>query len=585
MPASRSPAPESRSPESERGRGSAAAERAEFALPLAALALVLGFYLWRLWALQVAYLDRDEFEHLHAAWNFSRGMMPYRDFYQVHPPWLYFMLAPILRRYPVESDPNAALAAIYAARRFAMLCAGMSLAMTFVLARIWRGSRVAWISIALVSTAVPFARKTLEIRPDGPALVLWLGFLAILVKAIEDRSFAGWKQRGLFALSGLLLGGAIMTTQKLLLGAQGAAVAMLWYLLVGEGPARARLLNTLAQLAGFCVPIVLTAAFLWSHDALRTFVGFVFIQVFQWKHHQPVYSALRLAWSQNPILLTLGILAMAVETPRTFRTRTFNPDKLMLLTTCGAIVGLFEVPVPFLQYFLTFLPLIAIYAGSLLLRMVEAPGPAIPRAGAVPTGVKRLAALGVLMAVALALARPYLVEWWPLITSAVLLSGALALMFRFPYPALALVLATVSVEPYRRMSEGLNPRLMKSQLLGVRAVLENTLATDTVMDGWSGFGLFRRQAWFYSCLNPGMLALLTPPDRDQLLADLQSGEIAPKVIALDKSLGSVSIPVTDFFLRNYVPLPVPYPRGPQAPRIYVREAASAPVPPNPPQTP
>jgi hypothetical protein len=195
--------------------------------------------------------------------------------------------------------------------------------------------------------------------------------------------------------------------------------------------------------------------------------------------------------------------------------------------------------------------------------------------------VKRLAALAVLMAVALALARPHLVDWWPLITSAVLLAGALALMFRFPYPALALILVAVSVEPYCRMSERLNPQLMESQLLGVRAVLENALATDTVMDGWTGFGLFRRQAWFYSCLNPGMIALLTPPDRDQLLADLQTGKIATKVIMLDESLRSVSIPVTDFLLQNYVPLP-----GQRVLHMYVRKAAPAPAPPpTPPATP
>ncbi len=74
----------------------------------------------------------------------------------------------------------------------------------------------AWISAVLLSTVIVFVRKTLEVRPDGLAMVLWLGALAALIRAIEDSRAGRRSESALFALSGFLLGGAIMSTQKVL---------------------------------------------------------------------------------------------------------------------------------------------------------------------------------------------------------------------------------------------------------------------------------------------------------------------------------------------------------------------------------
>src|SRR5271155_1174486 len=82
-----------------------------------ALIQVAIFYIWRLSLLQTLAINRDEFEHLHAAWLISRGLIPYRDFFEHHTPGFWLMLAPLYQWYPVEQSPDTAVAFIFMARR------------------------------------------------------------------------------------------------------------------------------------------------------------------------------------------------------------------------------------------------------------------------------------------------------------------------------------------------------------------------------------------------------------------------------------------------------------------------------------
>ena len=75
--------------------------------------------------LKTVEFNPDEFWHLHSAWCLSRGMIPYRDFFEHHTPWLYFLLAPIFSLYRVDVDPNAAVAFIFLARRIMIFFAAI----------------------------------------------------------------------------------------------------------------------------------------------------------------------------------------------------------------------------------------------------------------------------------------------------------------------------------------------------------------------------------------------------------------------------------------------------------------------------
>ena len=155
------------------------------ALVLTALGLIVSLYLLRLRMLETLVIDPDEFEHLHVAWCMTKGLVPYRDFFEHHTPWLYFLIQPFFRFYATDTNANDAVAFIFFARRMAMVLAGVAIALTFMIARRWRGESVAWISAALLSTVIVFVRKTLEVRPDGLAMVLWLGALAALIRALR----------------------------------------------------------------------------------------------------------------------------------------------------------------------------------------------------------------------------------------------------------------------------------------------------------------------------------------------------------------------------------------------------------------
>src|SRR5262245_37034538 len=90
-------------------------ERLPGLLPVCGTAIVLtvAAYVARLWLLRVRDFDPDEFEHLHAGWLFANGMLPYRDFFQIHPPWFYFLLRPLFHFFAVETNAADAFGLLF----------------------------------------------------------------------------------------------------------------------------------------------------------------------------------------------------------------------------------------------------------------------------------------------------------------------------------------------------------------------------------------------------------------------------------------------------------------------------------------
>ena len=58
--------------------------RQPLALALPCALLIAGPYLARLSLLRTRTFDTDELEHLHAAWSYHQGLLPYRDFFEHH---------------------------------------------------------------------------------------------------------------------------------------------------------------------------------------------------------------------------------------------------------------------------------------------------------------------------------------------------------------------------------------------------------------------------------------------------------------------------------------------------------------------
>ena len=93
-----------------------------------------------------------------------------------------------------------------------------------------------------------------------------------------------------------------------------------------------------------------------------------------------------------------------------------------------------------------------------------------------------------------------------------------------------------------------------SQLSGLRYVLTSTRPTDTVLDGWSGLGVFRPHAYFYFFVHGGIMQFISAQDRQQLYDGLLSGTIAPTLVIPSGTLLELSPKVDEIFSLDYEPV-------------------------------
>ncbi|MFP2913098.1 hypothetical protein ACLESD_50460, partial [Pyxidicoccus sp. 3LFB2] len=110
----------------------------------------------------------DEFQYAHAAWLVSRGQVPYRDFFEVHLPLVYQVLAPLFL--VLGDDPLNVLAL-----RASMLVplAGACAAVAVLNRR--EGRAAVLLAPVLLLALPPFVRFATEVRPDALAIALFLG--------------------------------------------------------------------------------------------------------------------------------------------------------------------------------------------------------------------------------------------------------------------------------------------------------------------------------------------------------------------------------------------------------------------------
>jgi hypothetical protein len=214
---------------------------------------------------------------------------------------------------------------------------------------------------------------------------------------------------------------------------------------------------------------------------------------------------------------------------------------------------MFVIPTPYRQYTVMFLPLLGIVAGHFLLRTVDEICLAreqgelfrSPRLlWLIPLAVTLWHFLGLAAA---HLPRPplYLTSW-----IMILVVAGVLLRIRASSWALIALLAGLTVYPILQLPRG---RSNENALEGIRHVMENSTPGETVMDGFTGWGLFRPHAYFYYAIHSELRQMLTWDDRVRLLADLQAGRIAPRLVLFDLDLRRISDPITAFFETNYEP--------------------------------
>ncbi len=157
-----------------------------------ALLIVAGLAAWWIGILHKSY-DHDEVQRAHSVWLVSRGLRPYSEMFEVHPPY-FVLLTPILRHW---ADPCEAL------RAFRIFSAAGNLAFLGALVALgWspgaRGKRWAVVGVAFVAFYPKVLDYLIEFRIDawGYALGAWGAVLFLRRPEI----------RGRFATFGILSG-------------------------------------------------------------------------------------------------------------------------------------------------------------------------------------------------------------------------------------------------------------------------------------------------------------------------------------------------------------------------------------------
>jgi hypothetical protein len=463
---------------------------------------IAGLLLARLPLLSRCAFDPDELEHAHAAWLMSRGMLPYRDFFEHHTPWYYYLLRPLFRFFDVDGSFEGGRLFLVAGRGLSLVLTAVAIVLLVRAASRWADRRVGLLAGLLLVAQPIFLQKTLEMRPDVPAVVFFIAGLGLLVRGLRVSRAPNAPVLRFFFGGGLGLGAAVMCTQKMLFVLPGVLAGLaLWSLFATTGSVGARLRASVVVLLGVALPGIGTWAVFAAYGAGGAFITNNFLLNARWKH-TPTHQFVRLLTGSWPVL-ALAVLGAWRALARFFQSAERRWEDVLLLAVMGGLfAGVAVVPSAHRQYYLMLLPIVCLYAADGLWALA---GRALGR-GPVPPARAAALALGLV---------------------------PLALL-----PALALGGAY-------RSENGV-------QLARLRHVYDSTRPTDLVMDGWQGMGVFRPHAFRYFFLHEETRAMLPPAEWDAYLAALESGETRPSLIALDDNLRALGPRFLTFVGDHYV---------------------------------
>lgn len=265
-------------------------------------------------------------------------------------------------------------------------------------------------------------------------------------------------------------------------------------LLPGLWLAGAPLLALLAWAVGCAAPLLIMLAYFALRGGLSAFVECNLLVNLRWKAGFAPGAILR----EELLLPNAALCAFALVGLWLLLPRLRRPEGVVVLSGVAAFAGLWLVRVPWQQYYLTFLPVTALLAG-----------------------------LGLARASELLASRD---AWRQAATALVLVLGSL--------PPLSLFRAQLG-------------RSNADKQASIRFVIENTAPRESVLDGYTGVGVFRPHAWRFYFLHAELRQMLGEAERRELLLGLRDGTIAPRLISYDGHSSRVSPEITAFFEEHY----------------------------------
>jgi hypothetical protein len=485
------------------------AAAAERRLSWVVLALILLALAIRVPLLVHQKLGDDEAEHLHAAWAVVHGQVPYRDFWQIHPPLLYYLMAPVFTLMGED------LKIVYVGRGLMLLCLLLCLVQLYRIARACFDKLTGLLAVCLLSYLLLYWQPTYEVRPDLPQTLLILVSLWRFMRAWEDRS------RVEFLASGALLGIASCFLLKTLFPLVGFTLVfgLSASLRRSATVLRETLSDLLCFLAAFAVPLILGGVLLWKAGAWPGFYRWVVVGALRYPER---FSPFPFMYPKvHFVFYALALIGVGQTVTRFVRARIVDEVRLspLLAGSVTAAVYLFLMPAPYNQSALPFLPLAAMYGATVLRQVV---------ARVVPS---KTASLGEAVVGVVGSARR--LGWATLMT--VLLVG-------------------VCVPPVRALLTNLPP--FADQWADRRQLIRNVLALtspeDSVFDAF-GLYIFRPHASYYYRLNNGVLTWLQSGviQEAEIIRDLQRSHC--KVVIFSPRLTWLPPRLLGFLRSHYIP--------------------------------
>ncbi|MBI3781655.1 MAG: glycosyltransferase family 39 protein [candidate division NC10 bacterium] len=319
----------------------------------ASLGLIVFALVMRLPLLFYAPYEPDEFEHLHAAWAVAHGQVPFRDFWQLHPPLLYYLMAPVFTMLGED------LRIIYVARGFVFLCILLILLQLYRIARECFDSLTGLLAVLLLSYVLLHFQASYFFRPDTlEALVVIVGLW---------RFMRAWRshRRIEFVASGAILGVGFWVLSKALFPLAGLSLVFVLSSVLRRpaGALRSNFVGMLFFLGAFAIPVVLGGFLLWAAGALPNFLRWGVIHTFRYPVH---FSAIRALLPEvNLTFLALAVVGIVRAVARANVMDEFHLSPI-LAGSMTAAAFLFLMPAPNPQSALPFIPVAAMYAAEVL---------------------------------------------------------------------------------------------------------------------------------------------------------------------------------------------------------------------------
>ncbi len=499
----------------------------------------------------------DEFQHMHAAYLTSLGQVPYRDFFEHHTPFFYFLMAPLIQWSGAQFD--TLIHARYVSLAFALLAVLFATAWARRLQDGWAAATVATLMLG-----------SFFLFKSGTILFLDVFAVAFLF-------LFGW---ALHAAAGrlpwILLAGfsgatAVLFTQKAVMMFLGVAAYYLLKLVRADDALGRSRLETLREMGGLAFGALLSALLLvglLGWDALDEFFEYNVLLNLAWKaRHSPLQDLTRIAGTDGALCFA-AFAASCAHLYHLWRRRgRVTEADLPYFCFYGISLGLVALPVVWTEYLVNWVAFAAMAAGLGISPLLQRSWSALrtQRWLLAAAGAFALLQLAGLIGRALIVVEGPVpgttVVFSPWAVAAVIAFWALGILLIVRYglpapPARAALLGLLVVFPVVQQIDYLGDRPFTFQRERIEFVLANTDPDEPVIYGFDGYAVFRPDLYRYWFLHDELVLQLTT---EKVVADLKEliQSRKPRLVCYDSYLRRLPKEFEEFLRLDYAPSAYP----------------------------